>query len=120
FEISEPFEYALINITNDDIKPTAIIKNTKSNKYNELFIKDATVPSYVHHVNYGDIAHFLMTNMFFIEGDSGAPVISYSPDLRTISLCGILDGGGDQGTVVTSIKGILEHSNLELITNIGN
>ncbi|CAG8818752.1 2110_t:CDS:1, partial [Racocetra persica] len=50
----------------------------------------------------GKIQRTFMTDMISINGDSGAPIFSYSPDLYTVSLSGILDGGGDQSTTVTS------------------
>ncbi|CAG8585756.1 26924_t:CDS:2 [Racocetra persica] len=135
-----PFEYSLIKITDDNFKSSAIIKNTNSSLYNQLFVNDVTTPSSigVHscksgpysdvtcgnvislnvlYKDLGEIQRTFITNMISLEGDSGSPTFSYSSDLRKVSLTGIVDGGYYGTTTVTSIKEILEHANLEPITH---
>ncbi|CAG8498321.1 29838_t:CDS:2, partial [Racocetra persica] len=70
----------LIGDEPNSIKPTAIIKKTNSTLYKELFIKDI--------------------RLNLVLGDSGSAVLSYSPDLRAVSLSDILSGGDNQVTTV--------------------
>ncbi|CAG8757761.1 6548_t:CDS:1, partial [Cetraspora pellucida] len=136
----QPYDVALINIT-ANIKPTAMIRNTDSEIYKELFICDDIAVSthgahlcksgYGSHVTCGYIrafnAFFLddednfnpqltITDMSTINRDSGGPIFYYKQNLRHVSLYGIHIVGGVKSTAMTlPIKIILDEFKLDLL-----
>ncbi|CAG8665844.1 12653_t:CDS:1 [Cetraspora pellucida] len=109
-------DFGLIRITNGAIKPTKVIRNTDSDPYSELFIRDAeTISTHGAHLcksgaitfvtcgyiksfegySWRDnvvIDDFIVTNFLGAVGDSGGPVF-YLRDLPHVSLHGIVIRG---------------------------
>ncbi|CAG8514251.1 13775_t:CDS:2 [Cetraspora pellucida] len=109
-------DFGLIRITNVAIKPTKVIRNTNSDPYRQLFIRDAeTISTHGAHlcksgtitfVTCGYIKsfegysfrgndvfdNFIVTNFLSNVGDSGGPVF-YLRDLPYVSLHGIVIKG---------------------------
>ncbi|CAG8470963.1 13405_t:CDS:1 [Cetraspora pellucida] len=109
-------DFGLIGITNVDIKPTRVIRNTDSDPYRQLFIKDREIISThgAHLCKSGAttfvtcgytksfegyfilrddiIDDLIVTDFLSAKGDSGGPVF-YLRDLPYVSLHGILIKG---------------------------
>ncbi|KAF0537277.1 hypothetical protein F8M41_008444 [Gigaspora margarita] len=111
----EPIDFGIIYISNNDIQPVPCVRNTDSEQYKELFIKDVILVSSngAHlclsgirsHVKCGFVValngftsdgenfrdNIFVANLRTIIGDSGGSIFSYK-NLTHISLNGILTG----------------------------
>ncbi|KAF0537295.1 S1 family peptidase [Gigaspora margarita] len=112
----EPIDFGLIYIGNPIIQPVPSVRNTDSERYNELPIEDIISVSsngahlclsgFFSHVRCGYVTalngftsdgevhnnNIIVVNLRYIPGDSGGPIFSYK-DLTHVSLNGILRGG---------------------------
>ncbi|CAG8508227.1 22152_t:CDS:2 [Cetraspora pellucida] len=112
----EETDFGLIRLTNPDIKPTNVIRNTNSDPYRQLFIKDREIisthgahlcksgattfvtcgytKSFEGYFIFGNDVKYdlIVTDFLAAQGDSGGPVF-YSRDLPYVSLHGIITKG---------------------------
>ncbi|RIB21430.1 hypothetical protein C2G38_2034390 [Gigaspora rosea] len=137
--VNKPCDYGLIRVTDENIDPLPIIRNTDSKLFKELLINsDVSVSSIgahlcksgyfsfvtcgrvrafdgFHKVSDTTLEHSIITDVITVKGDSGGPVFSYSPDLHMVSLNGIVRGGVKDATTVVPLKDILDDAKLVLV-----
>ncbi|RIB12531.1 hypothetical protein C2G38_2200405 [Gigaspora rosea] len=96
-------------LTDENINPLPIIRNTDSKLFKELLINsEASVTSIG--------AHLCKSGHFSHLGcGRWKPVFSYSPDLQKVSLEGIVRGGLEAITSVVPLKDILDDAKLVLV-----
>ncbi|RIB22130.1 trypsin-like cysteine/serine peptidase domain-containing protein, partial [Gigaspora rosea] len=140
----EPIDFGLIKIKNNDTQPVPSVRNSDSERYKELIIKDIISVSsngahlcssgLISHVKCGYVItlngfsssgnsfrdNIFVANIHNIPGDSGGPIFSYK-SLTQVSLNGIVsvslfdDMNGIIGvTTISSILNAIE--NLEVVT----
>ncbi|KAF0508127.1 S1 family peptidase [Gigaspora margarita] len=131
----EPIDFGLIYIENNDTKPVPSVRNSDSERYKELIIKDIIPVSsngahlcfsgLKSHVKCGEKSfrdNIFVANFRVIPGDSGGPIFSFK-NLTQVSLNGIAavslfdfydDTNGITGVITISSLNTIE--NLEVVT----
>ncbi|KAF0537282.1 hypothetical protein F8M41_008450 [Gigaspora margarita] len=141
FHYLEPIDFGLIFLGVKEVAPEPIIRNTDSNLYHKLLIKDDIAVSsngahlclsgLISHVkcgymkalsgfaSNGEVFHenIFVVSVHSLSGDSGGPMFSYIQNQMLVSLNGILTGGlGDN--INGSISGVITMSSILNIVNI--
>ncbi|RIB10553.1 hypothetical protein C2G38_2105738, partial [Gigaspora rosea] len=139
---SIPYDYGLINITDNKGIIIPAIRNT-DHQYNELIIEGGRILSSigVHICKSGWGSHVICayvigfggfhvdiesniledfivadnSGLFACKGDSGAPTFSYLEDLQKVTLNGIISGGFDTLVNIVPLDIILKEAGLDLI-----
>ncbi|CAG8443888.1 6953_t:CDS:2 [Cetraspora pellucida] len=137
---TDPYDFAVINITNQDIIPRAVIRNTDVSEYAGLIIKrfNPTINSGVHICKSGHTTHLTcgytrgfngiyihekgtVKNLLFsdgitMRGDSGGAVFRYF-QLNMVSLIGVVSVGAKGVSGFTLVEDIYSQSGLIPVVN---